>query len=111
MSHARYALSVLFFRNLDSIVQNLAKNFAEGTDYFKILVDIFAGELRSDKNSHLKNFHIIVPPLVREFFRGGGRRGSLSLILTASLDVETLNHPVMVRLVFLFHRPLIMWST
>ncbi len=45
-------------------MQNLAKNFAEGTDYFKILVDIFATEFRSDKNGHLKTFHIIVPPLV-----------------------------------------------
>ena len=54
-------------RNLDSIVQNLAKRFAEGSEYFKILVDVFASELRSDKNAHLKAFHVIVPPLTINF--------------------------------------------
>lgn len=54
----------LIFSNLDNIVQNLAKKFAEGSEYFKILVDVFASEFRSDKNAHLKAFHIIVPPLV-----------------------------------------------
>lgn len=29
-----------------------------------MLVDIFAGEFRAEKNAHLKNFHMIVPPLV-----------------------------------------------
>ena len=28
-----------------------------------MLVDIFAKEFRAEKNAHLKNFHIIIPPL------------------------------------------------
>ena len=51
-------------RVLDATVQNLAKNFAEGTEYFKILVDVFATEFRASKNAHLAAFHIIVPALV-----------------------------------------------
>eukprot|EP00051_Salpingoeca_urceolata_P019308 m.280544 g.280544 ORF g.280544 m.280544 type:complete len:1394 (+) comp19399_c4_seq16:109-4290(+) len=53
--------------NLDAIIQSLIKNFAEGTEYFKMLVDIFATEFRSKKNTHLRNFHIIVPPLTINF--------------------------------------------
>ena len=55
------------FRHLDNVVDNLAKNFAEGTEYFKMLVDVFAMEFRSVKNMHLKNFFVILPPLVIRF--------------------------------------------
>lgn len=55
---------VLFRRHLDDVIQNLVKNFTEGTEYFKILVDVFANEFRDKKNLHLKNFYVIVPPLV-----------------------------------------------
>jgi len=55
---------VLFCRHLDDVIQNLVKNFTEGTEYFKILVDVFANEFRDKKNLHLKNFYVIVPPLV-----------------------------------------------
>jgi WASH complex subunit 7 len=51
-------------RNLDKILTHLVKNFSEGTDYFKILVDVYANEFRSTKNMHLKNFYIILPSLV-----------------------------------------------
>uniref|UniRef100_A0A8B9LYJ5 WASH complex subunit 7 n=1 Tax=Accipiter nisus TaxID=211598 RepID=A0A8B9LYJ5_9AVES len=51
-------------RQLDSVLGDLARNFAEGTEYFKMLVDVFAPEFRSPKNMHLRNFYIIVPPLV-----------------------------------------------
>lgn len=98
------------FRNLDNVVGNLARNFAEGTEYFKVskcyllfdsfslpikymlycvhivssgkhifikmyetismlqmLVDVFAPEFRNPKNMHLRNFFVILPPLVREW--------------------------------------------
>ena len=54
-------------KNLDTVVQGLAKNFAEGTDYFKLLVGAFAPEFRNENNMHLKNFHIIVPALTLNF--------------------------------------------
>lgn len=43
---------------------DLTSNSAEGTEYFKMLVDVFAPEFRSAKNMHLRNFYMIVPPLV-----------------------------------------------
>jgi len=46
------------------VLSNLVKNFSEGTDYFKILVEVFSNEFRSIKNIHLKNFYIILPSLV-----------------------------------------------
>jgi len=53
--------------NLDGIVDNLVKNFAEGTEYFKALVDVFSEEFRSAQNMHLRNFFVIVPPLTLNF--------------------------------------------
>ncbi|XP_056000960.1 WASH complex subunit 4-like isoform X5 [Ostrea edulis] len=50
-------------KNLDNVVGNLARNFAEGTEYFKMLVDVFAPEFRNPKNMHLRNFFVILPPL------------------------------------------------
>lgn len=49
---------------LDSVLGDLTSNSAEGTEYFKMLVDVFAPEFRSAKNMHLRNFYMIVPPLV-----------------------------------------------
>ncbi|XP_052780074.1 WASH complex subunit 4-like isoform X2 [Mya arenaria] len=54
-------------RNLDNVIGNLAKNFAEGTEYFKMLVDVFAPEFRNPKNMHLRNFFVILPPLTVNF--------------------------------------------
>jgi WASH complex subunit 7 len=54
-------------RCLDAAVANLSKNFAEGTEYFKLLVDVFAPEFRGDKHKHLRNFYMIVPPLTLNF--------------------------------------------
>uniref|UniRef100_A0A914VWE5 WASH complex subunit 7 n=1 Tax=Plectus sambesii TaxID=2011161 RepID=A0A914VWE5_9BILA len=52
----------------DTLVSDLVKNFAEGTEYFKLLVDVFAPEFRNfEKYSHLKNFYMIVPPLTVNF--------------------------------------------
>ncbi|KAL6052161.1 WASH complex subunit 4 [Balamuthia mandrillaris] len=53
--------------NLDQTIDDLATNFAEGTEYFKMLVNVFASEFRDSRNVHLKNFHIIVPPLTLNF--------------------------------------------
>ncbi|XP_071809991.1 WASH complex subunit 4-like [Asterias amurensis] len=53
--------------NLDSVIGNLTKNFAEGTEYFKMLVDVFAPEFRSSKNMHLRHFFMILPPLTLNF--------------------------------------------
>lgn len=52
---------------LDSVLDNLTKNFADGTAYFKMLVDVFSKSLRGSKNQHLKNFFIIIPPLTLNF--------------------------------------------
>ncbi|CAF5005843.1 unnamed protein product, partial [Rotaria sp. Silwood1] len=54
-------------RHLDDVISNLVKNFTEGTEYFKILVDVFSNEFRGKKNLHLKNFYVIVPPLTLSF--------------------------------------------
>ncbi|PKU28908.1 wash complex subunit hypothetical protein [Limosa lapponica baueri] len=56
-------------RQLDSVLSDLTRNFAEGTEYFKMLVDVFAPEFRSPKNMHLRNFYIIVPPLLLDQYQ------------------------------------------
>ncbi|KAG7274770.1 hypothetical protein CRUP_015757 [Coryphaenoides rupestris] len=48
---------------LDAVLGDLTSNSAEGTEYFKKLVGVFAPEFRSAKNMHLRNFYMIVPPL------------------------------------------------
>ncbi|EGG20814.1 hypothetical protein DFA_00679 [Cavenderia fasciculata] len=50
-------------KNLDNVIQNLASNVSDGTEYFKLLVDVFSTALRSVNNQHLNNFYAIVPPL------------------------------------------------
>ncbi len=57
----------IYHRNLDQVINNLVKSFTEGTEYFKILIDVFSPEFRSTKNIHLKNFYIILPALVSRF--------------------------------------------
>lgn len=52
---------------LDSVISNLTKNFSEGTEYFKLLVDVFAAAFRDSKNMHLRNFYIILPPLTLNY--------------------------------------------
>lgn len=60
-----YKYVFLFFPSvLDSVLGDLTSNSAEGTEYFKMLVAVFAPEFRSVKNMHLRNFYMIVPPLV-----------------------------------------------
>ena len=52
---------------LDDVISNLTKNFAEGTAYFKRLVDVFAPEFKNQKNQHLRNFYMIIPPLTLNY--------------------------------------------
>jgi WASH complex subunit 7 len=54
-------------KNLDNAVDSLAKHFAEGTEYFKMLVSVFAAEFRNPNNQHLRNFYVIVPALTLNF--------------------------------------------
>lgn len=63
----KYVFSFFAFRHLDSVLSDHTRNSAEGTEYFKMLVDVFAPEFRRPKNIHLRNFYIIVPPLVSIF--------------------------------------------
>ncbi|XP_075974333.1 strumpellin and WASH-interacting protein [Anticarsia gemmatalis] len=53
--------------NLDHNINDLVTNFIQGTEYFKLLVDVFAPVFRNPKHIHLKNFYIIVPPLTLNF--------------------------------------------
>lgn len=45
--------------NLDEVINTLVKNFGEGSDYFKVLVNVFQTVLQTDDNEHLKSFYII----------------------------------------------------
>ncbi|CAH2991365.1 unnamed protein product [Chilo suppressalis] len=59
--------SVNSSENLDNTVNSLVSNFLQGTEYFKLLVDVFAPVFRNPKNVHLRNFFIIIPPLTLNF--------------------------------------------
>jgi WASH complex subunit 7 len=53
--------------NLDTSIETLRVNFEEGTEYFRLLVRVFAAEFRAAANAHMKAFHVIVPPLTVNF--------------------------------------------
>jgi WASH complex subunit 7 len=46
-------------KNLDNVINTLVKNFGEGSDYFKVLVNVFQTVLSSSEHEHLKYFYII----------------------------------------------------
>ncbi|XP_017774275.1 PREDICTED: WASH complex subunit 7 [Nicrophorus vespilloides] len=48
-------------------INNLVDNFEEATEYFKLLINVFAPITRDPQNIHLKNFYMIVPPLTINF--------------------------------------------
>eukprot|EP01035_Chromulina_nebulosa_P017779 gene17779-23383_t len=50
-------------KNLDDVISTLIRNFGEGSDYFKVLVNVFQTVLLSEVNEHLKSFFMIVPAL------------------------------------------------
>ena len=45
--------------NLDEVIGTLVKNFGEGSDYFKVLVNVFQSVLLTAEHDHLKNFYMI----------------------------------------------------
>lgn len=59
--------TVIAARNLDSVISNLAKNFSENNDYFKVLVKVFQDVTSSETHKHLVNFSFIVPALTINF--------------------------------------------
>jgi len=50
-------------KTFDHVLDNLVKNFSDGNNYFQLLVNVFGKQLNDAKQSHLKKFYIIVPPL------------------------------------------------
>ena len=46
---------------------HLLQNFAEGSDYIKMLVQVFAGHINGDGHDHLQNFYVSIPPLCVNF--------------------------------------------
>jgi len=52
---------------LDQAVASLAGASSASTDFFKLLVSVFAAEFRAPHNDHLRNFYIILPPLTLNF--------------------------------------------
>ncbi|XP_059616023.1 WASH complex subunit 4 [Phlebotomus argentipes] len=53
--------------NLQAEIEHLWRQWSEGTEYFRLLVDTLAPFLRGPKNVHLKTFYLIVPPLTINF--------------------------------------------
>lgn len=54
-------------QNLESDIKHLRRNYAEGTEYFRLLVDAFSPFFRSEKNAHLRLFYLIVPSLTLNY--------------------------------------------
>ncbi|XP_014482961.1 PREDICTED: WASH complex subunit 7 [Dinoponera quadriceps] len=52
---------------LEADIADLVRNFTEGIQYFKLLVDVFASAFRDTKSYHLQQFYAIVPPLTLSF--------------------------------------------
>ena len=50
-------------KTFDQVLENLVKNFSDGNNYFQLLVNVFGKQLNDTRQSHLKKFYIIVPPL------------------------------------------------
>ena len=48
---------------LDLTLENLSSNFSSSNEYFKILVQVFSSQLSDEKQTHLNNFYLILPPL------------------------------------------------
>ncbi|TSM52349.1 WASH complex subunit 4 [Bagarius yarrelli] len=77
--HKTQPVDLYHFSVLDCVLNDLTSNSAEGTEYFKMLVEVFAPEFRSVKNMHLRNFYMIVPPLTVNFVEHSiGRKEKLN---------------------------------
>jgi WASH complex subunit 7 len=58
------ASTVEALRNVDTVVFNMHKKLAQGSDYFKMLTEALAKKLKDpEKYGHLKNFWMMIPPL------------------------------------------------
>ncbi|KAI9557930.1 hypothetical protein GHT06_014682 [Daphnia sinensis] len=57
------SLSELSSKALDKVLDDLAQNLSESSDYFKLLVDVFRPFFRDPRHSHLRHFYVIVPPV------------------------------------------------
>jgi len=44
---------------LDEVISTLVKNFGEGNDYFKVLVNVFQSVLLTAEHDHLRTFYLI----------------------------------------------------
>eukprot|EP01084_Bolivina_argentea_P225335 380825_1 len=53
--------------NLDIVLNRLSSSFAEGVDYFNMLVTAFQKVLATADHNHLRNFAIIMPPMTLNF--------------------------------------------
>ncbi len=53
--------------NLDHVITSMCHNMAEGTNYFKLLVDVFTPVIQDHKNDHFRFFYTIVPALTINF--------------------------------------------
>lgn len=49
---------------LETCIEKLSKTYAEGVEYFKLLVDTFAPFFRNPQHIHLQHFYLIVPSLM-----------------------------------------------
>lgn len=52
---------------LDKVLDDLAQNLSESSDYFQILVSVLKPFSKDSKNAHLRHFYLIVPPLTVNF--------------------------------------------
>lgn len=56
-------LSTLSSKALDKVLDDLAHNLSESSDYFQLLVNVFRPFFRDPRHSHLRHFYVIVPPV------------------------------------------------
>ncbi|KEG10151.1 putative WASH complex subunit 7-like [Trypanosoma grayi] len=51
-------------RVVDRVIQNMRKKLSDGSEYFRMLLEAVTKRLKgAEKYSHLKNFHMIIPPI------------------------------------------------
>ncbi|KAI2795690.1 hypothetical protein BLOT_016329 [Blomia tropicalis] len=48
-------------QNFDQTLETICANYSDATDYFKLLVEVFASTMRDPKNMHLRNFFVVLP--------------------------------------------------
>ncbi|XKL60625.1 hypothetical protein PGB90_007682 [Kerria lacca] len=53
--------------NLNNVIFNMCHNITEGTNYFKLLIDVFSSAIEEPGNDHLKSFYMIIPTLTINF--------------------------------------------